>query len=114
MKDELDDLDLYAYYSEAKDREAIDFEIRSKKTDELYATVWGSEPWNDVQIDCDHELVEWGDDDEQGECILCGATCDWHYEMDDGYRYKVSHEWHTPKKIGGVVGRELERLQKEW
>ena len=115
MERELELYGLHPEYSEAPDREPIDFEIRSVKTDELYATVWGSEPYNDVQIDCEHDLVEYDDDETVGECVLCGANCDWHYEDDgEGHRRKVPHQWYAPKAIGGVVGRELKRLQGKW
>lgn len=47
---------------------------------------------------CEHEDIEWGDDDERGECQACGATCDWHYERVFPYGKeeweRVPHEWH--------------------
>lgn len=122
MEDKLKEYGLHIEWSEAEDREPIDFEIRDDH-DELYATVWGSEPWNDVQIDCNHDIVEYGDDDEQGVCKLCGATCDWHWENDaeDNYpdnikeiKVRVPHEIYFPKKIGGIVGDYLKKLQEEW
>lgn len=122
MEEKLKEYGLHVEWSEAEDREPIDFEIRDS-TGDLYATVWGSEPWNDVQIDCNHDIVEYGDDDEQGVCKLCGATCDWHWENDveDNYpdsikeiKVRVPHEIHFPEKIGGIVGDYLKKLQGEW
>lgn len=117
MENELKEYDLHVEHSEADDREPIDFEIRDDRG-ELYATVWGSHPTDDVQIDCEHGFVEYDDDETVGECPICGATCDWHYESsaDDGYaiQERVPHDWHTPEKIGGIVGRELKRLQERW
>lgn len=114
MKEELKEYDLHVEYSEADDREPIDFEIRDDRG-ELYATVWGSHPTDDVQIDCEHDLVEYDDDETVGECPICGATCDWHYEDDgEGHQIKVPHDWLTGGVIGGVVGRELKRLQERW
>lgn len=114
MEEALKEYGLHAEYSEADDREPIDFEIRNNQG-ELYATVWGSEPFNDVQIDCEHDLAEFDDDETVGECALCGATCDWHYENNgEGHSVKVPHAWHTPEKIGGIVGKELKRLQENW
>lgn len=110
MENELKEYDLHVEYSEADDREPIDFEIRDSYG-ELYATVWGSHPRDDVQIECDHDFVKYEDDETVGECPICGATCYWHRE-DDGER--VPHEWFEPEKIGGVVGRELKRLQERW
>lgn len=114
MNEELKQYGLHVEYSEADDREPIDFEIRDSRG-ELYATVWGSSPRDDVQIDCEHDIVEYEDDETQGECAICGAVCDWHYEDDgDGNSVRVPHDWHMPKKIYGIVGRELERLQERW
>lgn len=114
MNEELKQYGLHVEYSEADDREPIDFEIRDDH-DELYATVWGSNPRDDVQIDCEHDFVEYEDDETQGECAICGAVCDWHYEDDgDGHEVRVPHDWHMPKKIGGIVGRELAQLQERW
>lgn len=114
MENELKDYGLHIEHSQADDREPIDFEIRNSQ-DELFATVWGSNPWSDVQIDCDHDIAEFDDDETVGECVLCGGTCDWHYEYDgEGHKRKVAHEWYHPKKIGGIVGRYLKELQERW
>lgn len=118
MEDKLKEYGLHTEHSEAIDREPIDFEIRTDDTDELCATVWGSEPWYDVQIDCNHTAVKYGDDDEQGECVICGEKCDWHWEeYADGDRVlqeRVPQEWYFQKKIGGIVGEYLKELQKKW
>ena len=54
-------------------------------------------------LECEHEDIEWGDDNERGLCRDCGATCDWHWENDvlDNYpdeikeiKVRVPHEWH--------------------
>ena len=64
----------------------------------------------------------------QGECAICGATCDWHYEkevVNEGHdedgnytcqveKERVPHEWYFPKKIGGIVGKYLKELQERW
>ena len=31
---------------------------------------------------CEHENIEFGDDDERGLCTDCGLTCTWHWESD--------------------------------
>lgn len=118
MEDALNEYDLHAEWSEAEDREAIDFEIRDDG-DTLWATVWGSEPWNDVQIDCDHPAVEYSDDESVGECPICGATCFWHwdgYTDGDGgvYKDRVVDQWDKPEKISGIVGEYLKGLQRKW
>ena len=113
MDQNLKEYDLHVEWSEAEDREPIDFEIRDDH-DELYATVWGSNPTDDVQIDCGH-VVEYDDDETVGECVLCGATCDWHYEDNgEGHKEKIPHDWHRPEKIGGIVGRYLDERARNW
>lgn len=114
MKEELKQYGLHVEHSEAEDREPIDFEIRDKQGD-LYATVWGSHPTDDVQIDCFHDIVEYEDDETVGECPICGSTCDWHYEDDgEGNQERVPHEWSNDEKIGGIVGKYLQELEKKW
>ena len=110
----LKSLGLHIDYNNDADREPIDFTIRDGRND-VIASVWGSNPFNDVDIDCEHGFVEYGDDiDEQGECPICGAVCDWHYETDGVIRYRVSHEWYKPEQIGGIVGKYIEDLKKTW
>ena len=114
MEEALKEYDLHVEQSDADDREAIDFEIRDNRG-ELYATVWGSHPTDDVQIDCTHDFVEYDDDETVGECPICGATCDWHYEDDgEGHQLRTPHDWSNDEKIGGIVGKYLQELQKKW
>ena len=126
----LQELKLRIEHSEAEDREPIDFDVRDTETDERYATVWGSDPWHDIQCDCEHplELVEFGDEDERGECLICGATCDWRnveeieYEGSDEYGnpigsksgYKEIGQWHEAEELGGVIGDYIKQLRKEF
>lgn len=117
MEEALKEYDLHVEYSEAEDREPIDFEIRDKQG-ELWATVWGSNPFDDVQIDCNHPAVEFDDDEHVGECPICGAWATWHWHVsaDDGYTIKeqVVDTWEPQKEIGGIVGKEIKRLQERW
>lgn len=114
MIEELKEFGLHVEHSDSPEREPIDFEIRNDQ-DELFATVWGSHPTDDIQIDCDHDLVEYDDDETVGTCPICGATCFWHWEADgEGGRRRVAHEWNKPDKIGGIVGKELARVQEKW
>lgn len=122
MEEELKEYDLKVNWSEAEDREPIDFSISDGEDNVCW--VWGSEPYKDVQIECNHpyQCVEYDDDEPVGECALCGAECDCHYELDEGNvedyywsgRRLVPHEWHMPDKIGGIVGRYLKKLQEKW
>ena len=107
--------------------EPIDFSI-DDGTDNV-AWVWGSEPWHDVEIECNHpeECIEWGDDDECGECLLCGDQCTWRWVEETEYDgtddngnieysksgYRDIAEWHhTDSK--GIIGEYLKELQKVW
>ena len=117
MEEELKVYGLHVEHIENSE-EPIDFEIRDKQGD-LCATIWGSEPWNDVQIECEHPAIEFEDDETQGECAICGATCTWHeVEIPDGDGYtsfdRIPDDWATPKKIGGIVGKYLKKLQERW
>lgn len=118
MKEELDKLGLTEYQSESEDREPIDFSIADGEDN--VAWVWGSEPWHDVQVECNHpdNCIDWGDDDECGECLLCGSQCTWHWEesADDGYTVKerVIDRWEEPNVIGGIIGRYLDELKGKW
>ena len=121
MEEALKDLDLHIEHSEAEDREPIDFEIRNS-VDELCATVWGSEPFNDIEVDCNHpeEAIDYhyDDDHHQGRCELCGAWCDVGHQKsaDDGYEINEPfvEEWYYPNRIGGIIGDYIEKLRKEW
>lgn len=95
-----------------------DGRVLDARTGEQYAEFDGT-----LTISCDHpeHLVEYGDDDERGVCPICGATCDWTWELDvvneghdeDGEYYcqtgqvRVPTEWHEPKKPGGVIGEYI-------
>lgn len=101
------------------DCEPIDFEILGQK-DDTYATVYGSEPFNDVEIECDHDYVEYGEDKDCGVCALCGAKCLWHWETfsDDGniIKDRVIDGWLKREKneTESIIGKELKRLQENW
>lgn len=122
IREELKKYGLSIRYSEAKDREIIDFDIEDE-TDNV-AWVWGSNPADDVQMECSHpeQCMEWGADDEQGVCKLCGATCTWHYGKDEGnvenfywsYDTRIPDTWTYPKHIGGIVGEYLDELRRSW
>lgn len=109
------------------DYEPIDFSI-DDGTDNV-AWVWGSHPTNDVVVECNHpeEALDWGDDDECGECLLCGDQCLWHWEEGEEYEgtdddgHPVSSKWgdrvidewhHTGNK--GLIGKYLKEMAERW
>lgn len=122
MKDALAEYDLKVRYNEDPDSEPIDIIVYDDEDN--VAFVWGSEPWKDVQVECNHpdQCIEYDDDEPVGRCALCGATCDCHYEADNGNvedyawsgRRLVPTSWTTLKEPGGIIGDYLKDLQKRW
>ena len=106
VADELKDMGLRVFESDNPEREEIDFSIDDGQDN--VAWVWGDK--NDYEVECDHAVVEYDDDETVGECLVCGATCDWHWENDnDGtiaYRSQVPHEWHRNGN-GGVIKKYI-------
>lgn len=94
--------------SDNPDREPIDFMVEDGG--ENVAWVWGKTP-QDIGWECDHPTVEFDDDETVGECVLCGATCDWHWNTyaDAGYTQKeqVPYDWHKPEKVEGLIKEYL-------
>lgn len=117
IEKELDQYDLRLRESDNPERLPIDFSIEDD--DNNICWVWGKNV-DDVEIECNHpyQCIDWGDDDECGECELCGAQCNWHWEYnyDDGYKAgeRVVHGWERPTKIAGLVGKYLKELQKKF
>lgn len=115
MEDKLKKYGLKILHAESEDREPIDFSIADNEDN--VAWVWGSEPWNDIQIECvhPHQCIDFGDGEEQGECELCGAYCNYHYEEDDqGNKTPEAHEWSSRRKPSGLIGKYIEQLQEKW
>lgn len=95
-------------------RQFIDFSIENE--DRTVATVWGDR-FDDVDWECSHpyECVDFGDDTEdQGECLLCGAYCDWH-KVPDEYTpgHPEPHEWYPRRDIGGIIKLYIEELRED-
>lgn len=75
---------------------------------------WARGELDDYHIHCEHPVIEYGDSDERGECLMCGATCDWHYELDacsvEDYHWegkeRVPHEWYEGE--GGLIKQYIE------
>lgn len=92
------------------------------------ASIVGSEPWNDYEVECSHpeECIEY-DDEAYGRCVLCGEECTWHWEHDvvnegrDAYGdYQVEggdvrevDGWHLSGETG-VIGEYIKHLQDTW
>lgn len=122
MKEQLSEFDLCVEQN-VNSEEPIDFTIKDG-TGETCCDVWGSNPFNDVQVECNHpdQCIEYDDDEPVGSCALCGASCDCHYEADNGNvedyawsgRKLVPTSWAMPKEPGGIIGDYLKDLQKRW
>lgn len=116
MEKILEKYGLSIHESDNPDRKPIDFSIEDGYDNVCW--VWGDTP-DDVQIECNHAVVEFDDDDEQkGRCLICGAVCDWHWEKDEGnvedYHWsgekRVPHYWQKPSKDKGIVRKYLEKF----
>ena len=116
VEDVLKENSLNLRESDNPDREPIDFCIEDEEDN--VAWVWGKTPDN-VSVECDHAVIEYGDEDEMGECLVCGALCDWHWEEDTGNveghhwegKRQVPHQWYNPDKPSGVIGDYLNTLK---
>lgn len=125
---ELEDYGLKIRYSDSDDREPIDLSIEDNEDN--VAWVWGSEPFHDVEWECNHpdECIEYDDDETVGECLLCGSHCDWHYENEvvseghdesGNYTCKTSsnrkpHNWYPRKSAGGIIGEIIDYYKRVW
>lgn len=112
--------DFHIEYPKDKNRtEPIQFTVNDNDG-EVIAEVWGSEPWKDIQVECNHPegYIEYGDENECGECPVCGSQCYWHYQesADDGYtiQERIVDEWLPVEEYGGMIGRYLNNLRKEF
>ena len=91
--------------TELSDRYPIDFEVLDTQ-DNLVASVWGNDE-DRPEVECSHQLINFGDDDEVGVCEICGAECSWHYEKQ---WFDMGHD-----DDGGCVGKEIEeRVPDGW
>lgn len=134
MKNEIEKYGLDVYVNDEEHRNSDDFDdyntmpiyIEICEGPDTVATICGTDFIDDIEIDCCHPecCMDWGDDDECGECLLCGDQCMWHWEEgeeyegtdDDGYILsskwgdRVIDEWnHTDNK--GLIGKYIKELQ---
>lgn len=106
----LKEYDLKYVENDDPNRLEIDFSIAD--AEDNVAWVWG-ESIDDLEWECNHpdNCIEYDDDETVGECLICGATCDWHYQVatDGGYTIKerIPSYWHEQDKVGGVVNKIL-------
>lgn len=116
MKEQLSEFDLWVEQN-VNSEEPIDFSVKDG-AGETCCDVWGSNPFNDVQVECNHPTVEFDDDETVGECPICGATCSWHWQTsgDDGYTIteRVVDSWEKPKEIGGILGKYIQELKERF
>lgn len=103
-EDEIKSYGLAVVESDSPEREEIDFSIEDG--DDNVAWVWGTPDKLDWECNHPYEAIEFGDRDEQGECLLCGAMCDWHLAPDENTPgCPEPHEWYINKKLGGMLSR---------
>lgn len=114
IDDELAEYGLKIRYNDADNREPIDLSIEDGEDN--VAWLWGANP-HDVEWECNHPVVEYEDDETQGECAICGSYCDWHTEgcadeSGDGYIERVPHNWYPRKSAGGILGEIIDYYKR--
>lgn len=98
-------------YNDSSDAMPIDFAVMDKEDN--IAWIWGTS--KELDWECNHpdEWIEFGDIDEQGQCLLCGQFCDWHHtEDEEGNKVPAPHEWHPRRSVGGLIGKYLGEVER--
>lgn len=111
MEEELKKYDLKLRESDDSERDLIDFSIEDEEDN--VAWIWGHS-LSDVEFECNHphQCIDFGDGEEQCECLLCGSFGDYHYEEDDeGHKVPEVHEWYPRREAGGLIGEYLKGLR---
>lgn len=111
MLDKLKEYGLKLHESDDPDRYEVDFNIEDDEDN--VAWVWGY-GLNEVEFECNHpyQCIDFGDGEEQCECLLCGSFGDYHFEEDDeGHKVPEVHEWYPRREAGGLIGEYLEDLR---
>lgn len=111
MLDKLKEYGLKLHESDDPDRYEVDFNIEDDEDN--VAWVWGY-GLNDVEFECNHpyQCIDFGDGEEQCECLLCGSFGDYHFEEnDEGHKVPEVHEWYPRREAGGLIGEYLEELR---
>lgn len=113
VSEQLKDYGLIVRESDSPERQLVDFSVEDEEDN--VAWVWG-DYLNDVEFECNHpyQCIDFGDGEEQGQCLLCGCYCDYHYEEDDkGNKVPEPHEWYPRRNVGGLMGDYLKEIQEE-
>lgn len=111
MEDKLKEYNLSLRESDSPNRDLIDFTIEDEEDN--VAWVWGNRV-DDVEWECNHpyQCVDFGDGEEQCECLLCGSFGDYHYDKDEeGHDVPEPHEWYPRRDVGGLIGDYLKEMQ---
>ena len=117
--DELEDMGYTLVESDDPNRQKYDFSISDGEDN--VAWIWGDD--HDLDYECNHpsDCIEYGDDDERGQCILCGSWCDWGWENEEGSvedyhwngRERVPQEWYPRRDIGGLMKEIVDEMKGE-
>ena len=114
MEKELAEYGLHSVHKENWGEKKIDIEIVDDQG-KVWATIYGEEPFDDVEIECEHPAVEFDDDEHVGECPICGAWATWHFETsaDDGYTIKeqVVDTWENQEEGDGIINKYIKILR---
>lgn len=134
MKNEIENFGLDVYFKDEEHHNSDDFDdynsmpiyIEICEGPDTVATICGTDFVKDIDVECEHPECcrDWGDDDECGECLLCGDQCTWRwvegeeYEGVDEYGNVESskwgereiNEWHSTDNKG-LIGKLIEELK---
>lgn len=118
-------LGLKIHENNEEDRRLVDFELSDEQSEVFWCA---GDRFDDIDWECKHpmEYVSLGDEDEYGECLVCGSHCSWGFVkewLDEGHddetgscigqEIKVARvgEWFPRRSVGGAVGKYLKELQ---
>lgn len=113
VSEELKKYGLTIRESDNPERQLVDFSIEDGEDN--VAWIWGDR-YDNVDWECNHpyQCIDFGDGEEQCECLLCGSYGDYHYEEDDqGNKVPEPHDWYPRRDVGGLIGEYLKELQGE-
>lgn len=118
VSEQLKEYGLAIRESDDPDRYEVDFNIEDGEDNVAWVWGHGLSKYEDLEpeFECNHpyQCIDFGDGEEQGECLLCGSYCDYHYEEDDeGHKVPEPHEWYPRRNVGGLIGKYLKELEAE-
>ncbi len=115
MEDKLKEYGLKLRENDDPDRYEVDFTIEDGEDNVAWVWGYGMSKYKELEPDfeCNHpyQCIEFGDEDEQGQCKLCGCYCDWKRVPDeDTPGHPEPTEWYPRRNVGGLIREYLDEL----